>query len=105
MTAVQNIVSITPDALHARAAEHFRRRHSLIEIQEAGGELSYTFDKGLSVECLRLSVPENRVVDSIRDVYTFAGYFENRLAARLGVEFAYDLPTPSIMPPPTTVLP
>lgn len=89
MPAIHNIVPISPEDLHARAAEHFRRRHSLIEIREQeGGTLSYTFDKGLSVECLHIAVPENRVLDSIRDVYSFAGIFEKNLSAHLGVEFS-----------------
>lgn len=87
MPAAQHTFAIAPDTLHSRAAEHFHRRHSLIEIRAAGGELTYTFDKGLSIECLRLPVPESGVVDSIRDVYTFAGYFENSLSAHLGVTF------------------
>lgn len=88
MPAVQNIVIINPEEIHAKAAEYFRRRHSLIEIREQeDGTLSYTFDKGLSVECLRLPVPENRVLDSICDVYSFAGIFEKTLSAHLGVEF------------------
>ncbi|MCL2031081.1 MAG: hypothetical protein FWG93_05995 [Oscillospiraceae bacterium] len=88
MPVIENIVAFAPDALHARVAEHFRRRHSLIEIREAGGQLSYTFDKGLSIECVRVPVPESRTLDSIRDVYTFAGYFENNLAARMNVKFS-----------------
>ncbi|MDR1736755.1 MAG: hypothetical protein LBR85_07825 [Oscillospiraceae bacterium] len=88
MTYVNSVVEIPPEALHERAAEHFRRRHRLIEIRyEQSGGLTYTFDKGLAIERLCLAVPESRTLDSIRDVYSFAGIFESGLSARFGMEF------------------